>query len=215
MGYSSTSLILPSCCNMFLYSSSLPSLASLVFSLPFYSFSYSFLFLKKPTRGTKPYLLFCLLFALSDICHTSTSPSPLSQDFTLAQSALLAFLFCPSDHSTPLPSLHLQLLEDTHQIFPTGLSSLNVHTSWIPLSESPSAASVSYRDLCFSSHSTPYSHTGAALTIPVTFYLLLSSISALFPSEELPASQPAPPYQPSSVISADSSFPHNFSYSSS
>ena len=50
----------------------------------------------------------------------------------------------------------------------------------------------------------PLTRTGAALTIPVTFYLLLSNISALFPSEELSASQPAPPYQPSSAISTDS-----------
>lgn len=51
-------------------------------------------------------------------------------------------------------------------------------------------------------HPIPYSHTEATLTIPMTFCLVLINISALFPSEELPARQPAPPDQPS-VISSD------------
>lgn len=56
--------------------------------------------------------------------------------------------------------------------------------------------------LSIPSHSIPYSPTEGTLTIPITFCLLLSNISVLFPSEELPARQPAPPYQ-SSVISTD------------
>lgn len=115
--YSCTPLVFP------------PSPPHLIFSFPFYSFSFSFLFLKQPTWGTEPYLLLCRLFALGDICRTSTSPSPLSWDFTIAQSALLAFPFCPSVHPTPLSSLHLLPLEDTLQILPTGLLNLNVHMS--------------------------------------------------------------------------------------
>lgn len=110
-----------------------------------------------------------------------------SQDFTIAQLALV-FLFYPSAWFTPLSSLHLLQLGDTLHI---GLFNPSVHTFWMSLPDS--ADSVSYRDPHslhpIPSHPTPYSHTEATLTIAITFCLLLSNISALFPSEELPVSQ--------------------------
>ena len=120
---------------------------------------------------------------IKDIFHTSTSPSPLSQDFTIAHFFLLAFSFCPSAHSTPLPSLHLLPLEDTLQIFLTVSTRPRSPCLTLPLQLQPlTETSVS--------HPTPHSHR-AALAIPIAFYLLLSNSSAIFPSAGLSASQPA------------------------
>lgn len=111
--------------------------------------------------------------------------------------------FCSILLPGPLPFLLLLQLGDTCLILTTHLLNPSVHTFWMPLPDSLQIQSLTETSiLSIPSYPTPYSHTEATLTIPITFCLLLSNISALFPSEEQPASQPAPPDQPS-VISTD------------
>lgn len=92
-------------------------------------------------------------------------------------------MFYPSACSTPFSFPHLLQLGDACLILPTHRLNPSVHTFWLPDSLQ--------RPPLSPSHPTPYSHSEATLTIPITFCLLLSNISGFFPSEELLASQPA------------------------
>lgn len=121
---------------LILYSSSFPSPYSLVFFLPFYSFSCFFMFLQQPTQSTKPCILLCLLFALSDICPTSTSPSTLSLRFyycSISPSCIPILSFCP--FQSPFFSSLSATARHTSNI--SYGPYLTVHTSWIPLSALP------------------------------------------------------------------------------
>lgn len=171
-----------SCCSLFLCSSSFPSPPRLVSSLPFYSFSCCFLFLKQSTWGNEPYPLLCLLGA---IFHTYTSLSPLSRLCSVAPSRIPVLSFCLV-HSPFFSSLAAARRYTSHRPIQSQCLHILDVLAWL------SADSVSYRDLhslSMPSHPTPYSHTEATLTIAITFCLLLSNISALFPFEELPVSQ--------------------------
>lgn len=83
---------------------------------------------------------------------TSTLLYPHSQDFTIAQLALV-FLFYPSAWFTPLSSLHLLQLGDT---LPTGLFSPRVQTFWMSLPDSLQIQSLTETSiLSIPSHPTP------------------------------------------------------------
>lgn len=100
-----------------------PHLAWFPFSLLIPSAAAS-CFLNNPPEAMSPTFYSASLVLFS----TPTPLHPHSQDFTIAQQALLVFLFCPFAWSSLLSSLHLLQLGETLNTSHS-LLNLSVHTS--------------------------------------------------------------------------------------